>query len=64
MPAEVHGLGGWSGRHPEGEEANEHAGKIREQVRSVGHDGQALCQVPTCNIEIQDPEVPQKSQLP
>lgn len=48
MPAEVHGLGGWPGRHPQGEEADEHASEVSEQVGCVCHDRQTMCQVPTC----------------
>ena len=51
MPTEVHGLGGWPGRHPQGEEADKHAGKVSEQVGGVCHDCQAMCQVPTCRAK-------------
>lgn len=51
MPTKVHGLGGWPGRHPQGEEADKQAGKVSEHMGCICHDRQAMCQVPTCRAK-------------
>lgn len=48
MPAKGHGAGGWPGREPKGEEAAHHAAHVRQQMGCIGHNGQAVCQIPTC----------------
>ena len=50
VPSEGHFLGLGLGGHPDGKQGDEEGGKVREEVRSVGGDGQGVAQHPTHDL--------------